>query len=36
MLLLLFFAICFLASLVGAVCGIGGGILIKPFWTHSR
>lgn len=31
MLLLLFFAICFLASLVGAVCGIGGGILIKPF-----
>lgn len=27
---LLFFVICFLASVIGAVCGIGGGILIKP------
>lgn len=25
-----FFTICFLASVVGAVCGIGGGVIIKP------
>ncbi len=27
---LLFFLICFSASTVGAVCGIGGGVIIKP------
>lgn len=27
---ILFFAVCFLASIVGAVCGIGGGVIIKP------
>lgn len=27
---LLVFSICFLASVVGAVCGIGGGVVIKP------
>lgn len=26
----LFFVICFLASVVGAICGIGGGVIIKP------
>ncbi len=26
----LFFLICFLASIVGAICGIGGGVIIKP------
>lgn len=25
-----FFAICFVASIIGAICGIGGGIIIKP------
>lgn len=25
-----FFAICFIASIIGAICGIGGGIIIKP------
>ncbi len=25
-----FFAVCFLASVVGAICGIGGGVIIKP------
>lgn len=25
-----FFAICFAASIIGAICGIGGGIIIKP------
>ena len=25
-----FFAICFVASVIGAICGIGGGIIIKP------
>lgn len=30
MLLLIFFLICFLASIVGAICGIGGGVIIKP------
>lgn len=28
--ILLFFAVSFLASVVGAICGIGGGIVIKP------
>lgn len=28
--LLVFFAICFAASVTGAVCGIGGGVIIKP------
>ncbi len=27
---LIFFLICFLASALGAICGIGGGIIIKP------
>lgn len=26
----LFFLVCFLASVVGAICGIGGGVIIKP------
>lgn len=26
------FMICLLASLVGAVCGIGGGVIIKPIF----
>ena len=25
-----FFVICFIASIIGAICGIGGGIIIKP------
>lgn len=27
---LTFFIICFLSSIVGAICGIGGGVIIKP------
>ena len=27
---ILFFVISFLASIVGAICGIGGGVVIKP------
>lgn len=27
---LIFFLICFIASAIGAICGIGGGIIIKP------
>ncbi len=27
---LIFFLICFIASVIGAICGIGGGIIIKP------
>ena len=30
MLYILFFVICFLASVAGAICGIGGGVIIKP------
>jgi uncharacterized membrane protein YfcA len=30
MISILFFAVCFLASIGGAVCGIGGGVIIKP------
>ena len=30
MLFFIFFLICFLASIIGVICGIGGGILIKP------
>lgn len=30
MLFFIFFLICFSASVIGAICGIGGGILIKP------
>lgn len=26
----LFFMISFLASVIGAICGIGGGVIIKP------
>ena len=28
--LIIFFLICFGASVVGAICGIGGGVIIKP------
>ena len=28
--MLLFFAVSFLASIIGAICGIGGGVIIKP------
>ncbi len=27
---ILFFIICFMASVIGAICGIGGGVIIKP------
>ena len=30
MLNLLFFAVCFLCSIIGSICGVGGGIIIKP------
>lgn len=30
MIYLLFFVICFGASIIGAICGIGGGVIIKP------
>ena len=30
MIYLIFLAISFLASIVGAICGIGGGVIIKP------
>ncbi len=30
MIYLIFCLICFLASVVGAICGIGGGVIIKP------
>ncbi len=30
MIIILVFAICFFASIVGAICGIGGGVIIKP------
>jgi len=30
MIYLVFFIVCFLASVVGAICGIGGGVIIKP------
>lgn len=30
MLYLIFFIICFSASVIGAICGIGGGVIIKP------
>lgn len=30
MLFLIFFMICFMASAIGAICGIGGGVIIKP------
>ena len=30
MVFVLVFAICFMASTVGAICGIGGGVIIKP------
>ena len=26
----IFFLVCFLASVIGAICGIGGGVIIKP------
>jgi uncharacterized membrane protein YfcA len=30
MIYVIFFVICFAASVVGAICGIGGGVIIKP------
>lgn len=27
---IIFFLVCFFASIIGAVCGIGGGVIIKP------
>ena len=30
MVFVLVFAICFMASTIGAICGIGGGVIIKP------
>ncbi|MBQ8390658.1 MAG: TSUP family transporter, partial [Oscillibacter sp.] len=30
MILLLVFAVCFCSCIVGAICGIGGGVIIKP------
>lgn len=30
MIMCVFFIVCFLASVVGAICGIGGGVIIKP------
>ena len=30
MVYILFFVISFLASIAGAICGIGGGVIIKP------
>jgi len=30
MIYLLYFLICFMASIAGAICGIGGGVVIKP------
>lgn len=30
MILFIFFLICFFASVIGAICGIGGGVIIKP------
>ena len=30
MIYLVFFVVCFLASVIGAICGIGGGVVIKP------
>lgn len=30
MLLLIFFLVCFFSSVIGAICGIGGGVIIKP------
>lgn len=30
MIYLIFLVVCFGASIVGAICGIGGGVIIKP------
>ena len=30
MIYLIFLVVCFAASIVGAICGIGGGVIIKP------
>ncbi len=24
------FAVCFFSSIIGAICGIGGGVIVKP------
>lgn len=36
MIIFLFFIICFGASVVGAICGIGGGVIIKPLMDVFR
>ena len=33
---ILFFAVAFLSSIVGAICGIGGGVVIKPVLDMHR
>ena len=30
MMILFVFAVCFCASTIGGICGIGGGVVIKP------
>ena len=36
--MVLFFSVAFLASVIGAICGIGGGVIIKPVldWLHME
>ena len=33
---ILFFVVAFLSSIVGAICGIGGGVVIKPVLDMFR
>ena len=33
---ILFFVVSFLSSVVGAICGIGGGVVIKPVLDMLR
>ena len=33
---ILFFVVAFLSSIVGAICGIGGGVVIKPVLDMLR
>ena len=32
----IFLIVCFVASIVGAICGIGGGVIIKPVLDSLR
>ena len=34
--MLIFFLVALGASAVGAICGIGGGVIIKPVHTHRH